>query len=67
MQVKKQQLELTVEHMTCSKLGKDYIKAVYCQESRFPGEQPCNPTIPLLGIYLKKITLIQEDRYKNPQ
>ena len=30
MQVKKQQLELDMEHWTGSKLGKEYIKAVYC-------------------------------------
>ena len=30
MQVKKQQLELDVEHLTGSKLEKEYIKAVYC-------------------------------------
>ena len=30
MQVKKQQLELDMEHRTGSKLGKEYIKAVYC-------------------------------------
>ena len=30
MQVKKQQLELDTEQWTGSKLGKDYIKAVYC-------------------------------------
>ena len=29
MQVKKQQLELDMEQQTCSKLGKEYIKAVY--------------------------------------
>ena len=29
MQVRKQQLELDIEH-TGSKLGKEYIKAVYC-------------------------------------
>ena len=29
MQVKKQQLELNVEQRTGSKLGKEYIKAVY--------------------------------------
>ena len=29
MQVKKQQLELNVEQQTGSKLGKEYIKAVY--------------------------------------
>ena len=30
MQVKKQQLQLDVEQQTGSKLGKEYIKAVYC-------------------------------------
>ena len=29
MQVKKQQLELDIEHQTDSKLGKEYNKAVY--------------------------------------
>ena len=31
MQVKKQQLELVMEQQTGSKLGKGYVKAVYCQ------------------------------------
>ena len=31
MQVKKQQLELDMEQQTGFKLGKEYIKAVYCQ------------------------------------
>ena len=30
MQVKKQQLEPDMEQQTCSKLGKEYVKAVYC-------------------------------------
>ena len=30
MQVKKQQLKLDVEQQTGSKLGKKYVKAVYC-------------------------------------
>ena len=30
MQVKKQQLELDMEQQTGSRLGKEYIKAVYC-------------------------------------
>ena len=30
MQVKKQQLELDTEQRAGSKLGKEYIKAVYC-------------------------------------
>ena len=30
MQVKKQQLELDMEQQNGSKLGKDYVKAIYC-------------------------------------
>ena len=30
MQVKKKQLELDMEQQTGSKLGKDFVKAVYC-------------------------------------
>ena len=30
MQVRKQQLELDMEHQTGSKSGKEYVKAVYC-------------------------------------
>ena len=33
MQVKKQQLELDMEQQTGSKLGKEYIKAVYCHSA----------------------------------
>ena len=35
MQVKKQQLELDMEQWTGSKLGKEYIKAVYCHPAYF--------------------------------
>ena len=30
MQVKKQQLELNMEQQTVYKLGKEYVKGVYC-------------------------------------
>ena len=33
MQVKKQQLELDMEQQTASKLGKEYVKAVYCHSA----------------------------------
>ena len=33
MQVRKQQLELDMEQQTGSKLGKEYIKAVYCDSA----------------------------------
>ena len=35
MQVKKQQLELDMEQQTGSKLGKEYVKAVYCHPAYF--------------------------------
>ena len=35
MQVKKQQLELDMEQQTGSKLGKEYVKAVYCYPAYF--------------------------------
>ena len=35
MQVKKQQLELDVEQWTGSKLGKEYLKGVYCHPAYF--------------------------------
>ena len=35
MQVKKQQLELNLQPGTGSKLGKDYIRAVYCHPAYF--------------------------------
>ena len=33
MQVKKQQLELNMEQQTGSKLGKGYVKAIYCHRA----------------------------------
>ena len=36
MQVKKQQLELDTEQQSGSKLGKEYIKAVYCHPAYLP-------------------------------
>ena len=35
MQVKKKQLEPDMEQWTGSKLGKEYVKAVYCQLAYF--------------------------------
>ena len=35
MQVKKQQLEPDMEQQTGSKLGKEYVKAVYCHPAYF--------------------------------
>ena len=35
MQVRKQQFELDMEQQTGSKLGKEYVKAAYCQPAYF--------------------------------
>ena len=35
MQVKKQQLEPDMEQQSCSKSGKEYVKAVYCHPALF--------------------------------
>ena len=35
MQVKKRQLELDLKQQTGSKLGKEYVKAVYCHPAYF--------------------------------
>ena len=50
MQVKKQQLELYMEQWTGSKLGKEYIKAVYCS--------PC--LFNLYAEYIMRITGLEE-------
>ena len=39
MQVKKQKLELNMEQLTSSKLGKEYIKAIYCHPACFTSMQ----------------------------
>ena len=41
MQVKKQQLELDMEQQTGSKLGKEYIKAVYCHPAYYMQSTSC--------------------------
>ena len=39
MQVKEQQLESDMEQQTVSKLGKEYIKAVYCHHAYLTSTQ----------------------------
>ena len=41
MQVRKQQLELDMEQQTGSKLGKEYIKAVYCHPAYYMQSTSC--------------------------
>ena len=46
MQVKKQQLEPDMEQWTGSKLGKEYIKAVYCHYVYFTYNQSTSCEMP---------------------
>ena len=46
MQVKKQQLELNMEQQTGSKLGKEYIKAVYCHPAYLTSLQSTSCEMP---------------------
>ena len=57
MHVKKQQLELDMEQQTGSKLGKEYIKAVYCHPAY-------NINIQLYFKEAEKRKLQLKNRYK---
>jgi len=46
MQVKKQQLELDMEQQTDSKLGKEYIEAVYCHPAYLTSMQTTSCEMP---------------------
>ena len=46
MQVKKQQLELDVEQQTGSKLGKEYVKVVYCHSAYLSSMQSTSCDVP---------------------
>ena len=46
MQVRKQQLELDVEQQTGSKLGKEYLKAVYCHPAYLTFMQSTSCEVP---------------------
>ena len=46
MQVKKQQLELDMEQQTGSKLGKKYVKAVYCHPAYLTDMQSTSCEMP---------------------
>ena len=46
MQVKKQQLEQDMEQQTGSKLGKEYVKAVYCHPAYLTSMQNISREMP---------------------
>ena len=49
MQVKKQQLEPDMEQWTGSKLGKEYVKVVYCHPASLTSMQ--STSLQMLGLY----------------
>jgi len=53
MQVKKQQLEPEMEQQTGSKLGKEYVKAVYCHPAYLTSMQ--NASCEMLGWMKQKL------------
>ena len=53
MQVKKQQLQLDLEQKTGSKLGKEYVKAVYCHLAYLTSMQ--NTSYEILGWMKHKL------------
>ena len=55
MQVKKQQLELDMEQKTGSKLGKEYIKAVYCHSAYLTCKQ--NTSCKMVGWMKHKLEI----------
>ena len=53
MQIKKQHLELDMEQQTGSKLGKEYIKAVYCHPAYLTSVQSTSSE--MLGWMKRKL------------
>ena len=53
MQVKKQQLEMDMEQQTGSKLGKEYVKAVYCHPAYLTSMQ--STSCKMLGWMKQKL------------
>ena len=65
MQVKKQQFELDVEQQTGSKLGKEYIKAVYCYPAYLTYTQSTSRE--MLGWMNHKLESRLQEKYQQPQ
>ena len=55
MQVKKQQIEPDMEQQTGSKLGKEYIKAVYCHPAYLSYKQ--STSCEMLGLMKHKLEI----------
>ena len=70
MQVKKQQLELDMEQWTGSKLGKGYVKAIYCHPAYLTYMQSTSCEMPswmkhkLESILLGEISITSDMQMK---
>ena len=64
MQDKKEQIELDMEKWTGSKLGKDYIKAVYCHLAYLTYIQ--NTSYKMLGWVTHKLESRLWEKYQQP-
>ena len=70
MQVKKQQLELDMEQWTGSKLGKEYVKAIYCHPAYLTYMQSTSCEMPswmkhkLESILLGEISITSDMQMK---
>ena len=60
MEVKKQQLELNTEQGTGSKLGKEYVKAVYCHPAYLTSMQSTSWEMPDLMKHKLESRLLGE-------
>ena len=65
MQVKKQHLELDIEQQTGSKMGKEYIKAVYCQHAYLTSMQ--STSCEMLGWMKHKLELRLSGEISSPR
>ena len=60
IQLKQQQLELEMEQWSCSKLGKEYVKAVYCHPAYLTYMQSTSCDIPGLLKHMLASRLPEE-------
>ena len=65
MQVKKKQLELYMEQLTGSKLGKEYVKAVYCHPAYLTSMQSIS--CKMLGGWITGWNQDCQEKYQQPQ
>ena len=65
MQVKKQQLEPDMEQWTGSKLGKGYVKAIYCHPVYLTYMQSISYEMP--DWMNPKLELRLQEKYQQPQ